>query len=346
MLLLHRWQSSRFAHIRKVHNAVSNGRKYYSSSFAPPSFAELSTRPTSTNQIYQSRSTDPFVNLSIEHFLLQNSPPDSNILFLYTNRPCVVIGRNQNPWTETDLQALKRPIRNSSIASDPSADNVLCVRRRSGGGAVFHDAGNLNYSVICPRENFTRDKHAEMVVSALKATGATNARVNCRHDIVLDLHANRSTPYENVKVSGSAFKLTRLRGLHHGTCLLESPNLGIIGPLLKSPTKPYMKTKGVDSVSSPIGNISWDLDDSSVPSLVPRVMSNIIAAFGNMYGVESDAVLQAQMAHPSEPELHSGDNWAVGTVGDWQVDENKSISEGFQELKVSDIYIPLNPSEN
>lgn len=330
LLLLHRWQSPRFADIRKIHNVVS--RRYSSSS--SPTFTELSTRPTSINQIYQSRSTDPFINLSIEHFLLQNAPPDSNILFLYTNRPCVVIGRNQNPWTETDLQALKHPIKNSSFESDPIAANVLCVRRRSGGGAVFHDGGNLNYSVICPREKFTRNKHAEMVVSALRATGATNARVNCRHDIVMDLYDKDPTPHKNVKVSGSAFKLTRLRALHHGTCLLDSPNLGKIGPLLKSPAKPYMKTKGVDSVTSQIGNISWALDRASIPSLVARVMSNTIAAFGDMYGIDSDAVLQAQMAHPSESELHSGDNWVVGTVGEWQVDESESISEGVQELRV------------
>lgn len=95
-----------------------------------------------------------------------------------------------------------------------------------------------------------------------------------------------------------------------------------------------MKTKGVDSVSSPIGNISWALDRTSVPSPIPRVMSDIVAAFGDMYGVASDAVLQAQMAHPSEPEVHSGDNWVVGTVGDWQVEEDSRIQEGVQELKV------------
>ncbi|KAK2763899.1 Biotin/lipoate A/B protein ligase [Arachnomyces sp. PD_36] len=340
MLLLRRWQLSRFADVRPIRSIVSNAsincRKYSSTSSPSPTFTELSTRPSSINQIYQSRSTDPFVNLSIEHFLLQNSPSNSNILFLYTNRPCVVIGRNQNPWTETDLQALKRPIANSRDESEPPADNVLCVRRRSGGGTVFHDAGNLNFSVICPRDDFTRNKHAEMVVSALKATGADNARVNGRHDIVLDLYAQDPTPYKTVKVSGSAFKLTRLRALHHGTCLLDSPNLKNIGPLLKSPAKPYMKTKGVDSVSSPIGNISWALDSASVPSPVARVMSSVIAAFGDMYGVALDAVLQAQMAHPSESELYSGEDWVVGTVGDWQVDEESRIQEGVQELKSLD----------
>ena len=354
MLLLQRWHLTRPTDIYRIHSAVSNavfnGRKYASSSASTSGFAELASRPTSTHQIYQSRSTDPFVNLSIEHFLLENSPPESKTLFLYANRPCIVIGRNQNPWLETNLQSLRRPIGNSGTVegvTDQSTEGVLCVRRRSGGGSVFHDAGNLNYSVICPRDSFTRDKHAEMVVSALRATGAVNTRVNGRHDIVLDLDTNESrSPHKTVKISGSAYKLTRLRALHHGTCLLDSPNLKNIGPLLSSPARPYIKAKGVESVSSPVGNVSWALDSSSVPHPVQRVISNIIASFGEMYGVQPDAVLHAQMAHTREQQLYSGDDWVVGTVGDQQAIEEPGIQKGVTELRVGEISPYLNTSFN
>jgi lipoate-protein ligase A len=202
------------------------------------------TDSSNKSQIYISRSLDPYLNLSIEHYLLQKTPADSTVLFLYTNRPSIVIGRNQNPWLEVNLGLLR---------NDPLG--VELVRRRSGGGTVFHDEGNVNYSVICPTLAFNRDKHAEMVVRALRGLGVDRALVNERHDIVL---GNVPAPGDArpLKISGSAYKLTRLRSLHHGTCLLSSPNIRKIGAFLKSPAKPFIKARGVDSVSSPITNVN------------------------------------------------------------------------------------------
>jgi lipoate-protein ligase A len=235
--------------------------------------ASLATTISNKIQSYVSASDDPYLNLSIEHHLLQTSPPDSTILFLYSNRPCVVIGRNQNPWVEVNFQALDPwSITAWRTEKNVSLDNIDLVRRRSGGGAVFHDEGNVNWSVICPPADFTRDKHAEMVVRALRKLGVDRARVNERHDIVLDQGKQKgnSDPQDThrtaymaddgvgpqpLKVSGSAYKLTRNRALHHGTCLLNSPNLNVIGDILRSPAKPYLMARGVESVSSPVTNI-------------------------------------------------------------------------------------------
>ncbi|KAG8163902.1 hypothetical protein KVR01_005820 [Diaporthe batatas] len=215
-------------------------------------------------QVYTSHSRDPYLNLSAEHFLLQNSHPESTVLFLYTNDPCVVIGRNQNPWLEVNLAQLRR------FAAAP------LVRRRSGGGAVFHDTGNVNFSVICPPQAFDRNKHAEMVVRALRGLGVATARVNERHDIVVDRQpppqptpqppshtstSSSSSSTKTFKVSGSAYKLTRLRSLHHGTCLLASPNLARIGRLLRSPAEPYMRARGVESVRSPVCNVGLPVSE-------------------------------------------------------------------------------------
>ena len=236
------------------------------------SFSEAIINPSNRIQSYISRSSDPYLNLSIEHHLLQTSPPDSTVLFLYTNRPCVIIGRNQNPWLEVNLGILNAVKSGKAKETEPPAiGSVDLVRRRSGGGTVFHDEGNVNWSIICPPTNFTRDKHAEMVVRALRKLGIDRARVNERHDIVLDQSHRKydtdpqdmhKTPYTSdgagprpLKVSGSAYKLTRRRALHHGTCLLASPNLHIIPQYLHSPAKPYLRGRGVESVSSPVGNI-------------------------------------------------------------------------------------------
>jgi lipoate-protein ligase A len=220
-------------------------------------------------QIYRSTSTDPYLNLSIEHHLLQRTHPDSTILFLYANRPSIVIGRNQNPWLEVNLHALRQglPSLPNQNAATTTTTPISLVRRRSGGGTVFHDAGNTNWSVICPPAVFDRDKHAEMVVRALRQRlGVRGARVNERHDIVMDVvldDANANGEGEGkgkgreatFKVSGSAYKLTRTRSLHHGTCLLGLEGLGRVGALLRSPAEGYIKARGVESVRSAIRNV-------------------------------------------------------------------------------------------
>ncbi|KAK5636375.1 hypothetical protein RRF57_012087 [Xylaria bambusicola] len=161
--------------------------------------------------------------------------------------------------------------KNSFEVDHGTEDDVLLVRRRSGGGTVFHDAGNVNYSVICPPASFDRNKHAEMVVRALQALNKTphRVRVNERHDIVLDVSSTVPAPngassadarinsneVKTFKISGSAYKLTRTRSLHHGTCLLSSPHLLFLSRLLRSPAAPYIKARGVESVRSPVRNV-------------------------------------------------------------------------------------------
>ncbi|KAK1658930.1 lipoyltransferase [Colletotrichum godetiae] len=284
----------------------------------------LAASPKSKTQVYTSNSRDPYVNLSIEHHLLQTTPSDSTVLFLYTNRPSIVIGRNQNPWLEVNLPLLK---------SLPSSDAIDLVRRRSGGGTVFHDEGNVNYSVICPPANFDRDTHAEMVVRALRSLGVEGAAVNCRHDIVMTLTpppsssgtsatapaatdattasagASCSKPKVNAentfKISGSAYKLTRLRSLHHGTCLLSSPNLPRIGSFLRSPAEPFIKARGVESVRSRIRNVG--IADTST------FEDAVIGEFGKMYG---DFTVRGEL----------GERDALG---------EEKVKKGMRELQVS-----------
>lgn len=271
-------------------------------------------------QSYISTSRDPFLNLSIEHYLLQKTEPESAVLFLYVNRPSIILGRNQNPWLEVNL-ALLGTTRGRPETEPPGLGAVDLVRRRSGGGTVFHDEGNVNWAVISPSAHFTRDKHAEMVVRALRSCGVGRARVNARHDIVLDQgqrgadtdpEDTHSTPYEAtdfdvarpLKVSGSAYKLTRNRALHHGTCLLSSPNLNVIPHYLRSPAKPFMTARGVESVSSPVGNISLSNED-------------FIAA------------VQAKFAD----QYHGSKELSAIKVGEEWLDQ-ESVRKGYDELLV------------
>ncbi|KAF1964960.1 hypothetical protein BU23DRAFT_39373 [Bimuria novae-zelandiae CBS 107.79] len=290
------------------------------------SFAEQLANPANRVQSYISHSRDPFVNLSIEDYILRTSPLDSTVLFLYTNRPCVVIGRNQNPWLEVNLGILQAANRQGKTANDtepPGIGDVDLVRRRSGGGTVFHDEGNLNWSITCPRTEFTRDKHAEMVVRALRKVGVERARVNERHDIVLDqghrrhpsdpqdTHQTAYTAEEGgprpLKVSGSAYKLTRARALHHATTLLASPNLHTIPQYLHSPARNSIQAKGVESVSSPVGNIGLDVD---------KFQQRLQEEFTAMYA-------------------HQGKVPSVQMVGEEHLNI-PAIRKGYEELKTDD----------
>lgn len=328
------------------------------SASSAPLFVDLATRSTSKHQIYISRSLDPFVNLSIEHFLLQKTPVDSTVLFLYVNRPCVVIGRNQNPWLEVGLRYLRPPPYLSSPRSqdEPAASlnrkEVSLVRRRSGGGTVFHDEGNVNYSVICPTADFNRDKHAEMVVRAIRQHN-DRARVNERHDIVLDQAPMRSrehlpdandmhsTAYTNatsnlspLKVSGSAYKLTRLRSLHHGTCLLASPHLSIISNYLRSPATPFLKARGIESVRSPVGNIYTNSEASR--NVICTFQRGVIAAFADLHKLEREAVTAFIDAH-AETCLQYKTVWVSGYIDDAMADVPE-IKRGIIELKVRETF--------
>ncbi|KAK2595085.1 hypothetical protein QQS21_007216 [Conoideocrella luteorostrata] len=268
---------------------------------------EAASHTSNKTQVYISRSHDPLLNLSVEHRLLQNTPPESTILILYVNSPCVVFGRNQNPWLELNLRRL------AQIAHQPGEigwvdSAVKLVRRRSGGGTVFHDHGNVNFSVICPPQAFDRDKHAEMVVRALKSLGRPRTSVNKRHDIVIDVDSSGAQETSTFKISGSAYKLTRLRSLHHGTCLLRSPNLSNISGMLRSPAEPFIKARGVDSVRSPVRNV--DLDNDVFKEAVVR-------EFGKMYGsfdIQTEfgaGALEDQKIASGYDELKSRD-WIYG----------------------------------
>lgn len=309
-----RWKSGSSILYRRRYNYILKPLKpphtvsRHYSSFGSTTFREVATKSTSKRQIYISRISDPYVNLSIEHFLLQKTPPNSTVLFLYVNSPCVVIGRNQNPWLEADLELMRdtHVIERENLRK--GHESVQLVRRRSGGGAVFHDYGNVNYSVICPTPDFSRNKHAEMVTRVIRRDNP-RARVNERHDIVLDqgslqedgepnpadLHRTRQHQEDisppALKVSGSAYKLTRQRSLHHGTCLLASPNLDVISNYLRSPARPFMKARGVDSVRSPIGNV-YDGFRRNLEALTFAFQVSVAEAFADLYEFDKTGISQ------------------------------------------------------
>ncbi|KAJ7248486.1 hypothetical protein C8J57DRAFT_1189735 [Mycena rebaudengoi] len=190
------------------------------------------------NSIFISHSTDPFFNLTFEDWLFRHCPPDRPLLLIYRNEPCVVIGRNQNPWKEVNMNALR-------------AKDMPLVRRRSGGGTVYHDLGNTNFSIHLSRRTFDRRVTSQTVLRAVLSLGIDQARLNDRNDICVGYLGVRLTA--NIHVSGSAYKIVNIRAYHHGTMLI-STKLNTLGDLLRT-QKDTMITAGVASVRSPVCNL-------------------------------------------------------------------------------------------
>ncbi|KAF7302204.1 Lipoyltransferase/lipoate-protein ligase [Mycena indigotica] len=193
----------------------------------------LASKPT--HSVYISRSTNPFVNLAFEDWLFRNAPVDSPLLFLYQNAPCVVIGRNQNPWKEVNLETLR-------------FRNVPLVRRRSGGGTVYHDLGNTNFSIHLPRRTFDRKATANIVLQAVRAIGIPSARINDRNDIYVA--SNKMTTTSLAPHTKSCQRGPIIMGQCYslrGSICWETCYMWI-----KYPT---MKTAGVASVRAPVTNL-------------------------------------------------------------------------------------------
>jgi lipoate-protein ligase A len=306
--------ASREYHASRILHTKTDGQASQQStptSDHPLSIPNLRSLTPDVPHTFFSRSTSPYFNLAVEHHLLTHSNPSSRILFTYTNTPCVVIGRNQNPWTECHIRTIAK--------GTADGRHVEFIRRRSGGGAVFHDEGNLNYTVIVPAEGFERRTHVQMVVDALSSQQAMEdvpkrwreVKVTDRNDIVARLnpkYAQEGAEEDWFKVSGTAFKLTRGRALHHGTLLHSSPYIDTIGGFLRSPGKDYITAKGVESVRSPVTNL-WNAHTARQRRHVAfSVRKAIERVWAGKYGGGSSKMAQIGNGEPEQliPELMAG----------------------------------------
>ncbi|KZV77137.1 Lipoyltransferase and lipoate-protein ligase, partial [Peniophora sp. CONT] len=257
------------------------------------------------HSIYVSRSTNPYFNLTLEDWLFRFKNPKEPLLLLYRDEPCVVIGRNQNPWKEVNLPALREM-------------EIPWIRRRSGGGTVYHDTGNTNFSIHLPRTSFDRHATAQIILRAVRSLDI-DASVNDRNDVVVG-------PY---KVSGSAYKIVNNRAYHHGTMLLET-ELGSLGDALRV-SKDSMVTRGVASVRSPVRNLCWFNPDISHDAFVEAV----IRAFREEYGIseevcevdETEDLLSIPYIREGMAELTTWD-WAFGQTPEFTYTLQRSFAWG------------------
>jgi lipoate---protein ligase len=225
------------------------------------------------SKIFISKFTDPFINLSIEDFLFRHVLSNSNnnycpsILFLYQNDPTVVIGRAQNPWLETNFPWIKE-------------NKINLIRRQSGGGTVYHDLGNLNYSFLALTPLYQVDQHLRILIDALANLGL-DAHANKRHDLYINEDGTEK------KISGSAFRKASDRAFHHATLLIDS-NLDNLIKAISSDFKiDQSSAKGVKSVRSKVANLNQLSPNININSIIKV----IIEEYKNIHQIEDSTII-------------------------------------------------------
>lgn len=220
--------------------------------------------------IYNAQGTNPHENLAAEKVLMDAIQPGEAMLYLWQNYHTVVIGKNQNAWLECRTSLLEE-------------EGGKLARRLSGGGAVYHDLGNLNFTFLLCKEDYDLEKQVEVIRRACALAGIAVEKSG-RNDLLAD----------GRKFSGNAFYQDKIHAYHHGTLMVDV-DTEKLGRYL-SPPKAKLQAKGVASVRSRVVNLK-----ALSPALTIDAMRDFMAqAFQQVYGLtaetyQPDAAAQAKI---------------------------------------------------
>ena len=198
-------------------------------------------------------NTDPYYNMAFDEYCLESLPIDEPVFYLWQNRPAVIVGFNQEVNTEVNLDYLK-------------ANGIALVRRVTGGGAVYHDLGNLNYTIVGRSEDLERDypEYASLMMKALQALGVP-ATLSGRNDILVGER----------KVSGFAKRVCKNRLMVHGT-LMYDVDLEILTKVL-NPSVTKLQSKGIASVRSRVANLCEYLSEMTDIHMFSKQLGEILS---------------------------------------------------------------------
>jgi len=248
----------------------------------------------------------PYKNLAVEEYLLLHCEPQECILYLWQNQNTVVIGRNQNAWKECKVESLEK-------------NGGHLARRLSGGGAVYHDLGNLNFTFLVSKENYSIDRQLEVIVKAVQKLGA-KAEKSGRNDILID----------GKKFSGNAFYEQEQHCYHHGT-LMMNVNKEMLSKYL-TVSKEKLQSKGVDSVKSRVTNLV-----DYIPNLTLEALKKALReAFEEVYGLTSN---ECKMEDLDQKEIEqrtkhfSSWDWRYGRKIDFQYEISKRFPWGQMNIQ-------------
>lgn len=254
---------------------------------------------------------DPAVNLALEEYVLRQAQTDEDLLLFYINAPSIIIGRHQNTLEEINREYVEQ-------------HGIHIVRRLSGGGAVYHDLGNLNFSFLTnyQRENFQNfRKFTEPVARSLAKLGVL-AELSGRNDILID----------GRKVSGNAQYVSKTRMVSHGTLLFNTDLSHVSDALHVHASK--IESKGIKSVRSRVANISEFL---SQPMDIESFRKHVLATYFEgateipVYPLSAqdwDAVQQLA------EERYRSWEWTYGNSPDFNVEKRQRFPSGEVDARL------------
>ena len=205
-------------------------------------------------QIIISPQYDPFLNRAVEQYLTDNQAEDTVTMYLWKNQQTVVIGYNQNPYSECNVQLLLD-------------EGGHLMRRGTGGGAVYHDLGNINFSFVADKSLYDVKKQLSVIQDALLT-----------YDLQTEISGRNDLTCEGRKFSGNAFAKGQRNNLHHGTILIKTDGAMMQRYLIVDKAK--LMKNGVKSVASRVVNLN-----ELVPELTSEnIKAPLIASFEKVYG--------------------------------------------------------------
>lgn len=254
----------------------------------------------------ESTGFNPYRNLAMEEYLFSRCREDEMILYLWQNQNTVVIGRNQNAWKECRISKIEE-------------DGAVIARRLSGGGAVYHDLGNLNFTFLVRKDNYDLQKQLEVILKAVQKLGI-HAEASGRNDILVD----------GQKFSGNAFHEHRDHCYHHGT-LMVNVKLEELNKYLNV-SKKKLESKGIASVRSRVTNLTaYD------PELtIGRLRAALRETFEEVYGLESRVMkeeeLDQEKVHTLYEKYASWD-WIYGRQFEFQYEVSERFVWGQMDVQ-------------
>ena len=254
----------------------------------------------------ESHETSPYQNLAVEEHLLLHCAEKECILYLWQNQHTIVIGRNQNAWKECLVSKLEE-------------EGGHLVRRLSGGGAVYHDLVNLNFTFLVRKENYDVERQTRVILNAVRKLGI-HAEKSGRNDILID----------GKKFSGNAYYEQGNHCYHHGT-LMVNVNLGELSKYL-TVSKEKLKSKGVDSVKARVTNLKEFAPELTVELLKEKLLE----AFEEEYNLKAEII---EVEDLNEDEIRKGKDkfsswdWIFGRKIDFQHELSNRFSWGQLALQ-------------
>lgn len=258
-------------------------------------------------QFIVSNQTEPYWNIAVEQWLVECA--DAVTLYLWRNRRTVVIGQNQNPYSEVNVEALE-------------ADGGFLMRRKTGGGAVYHDDGNLNFSFVVPKALYDQQRQFSVIQRAVESFGL-HTELSGRNDILA----------EGRKFSGNAFSKGRVNDLHHGTLLISGDMSDLARYLKPKPAK--LQKHGVQSVRSRVVNLAELNLDITPESIVPRLKKAFVEEYGgDCMDVAFDDIISCDEVRAIHDHFAS-DEWKFGRWQTFTAQRSAQFDWGGVELALT-----------